>query len=40
LLFVDFPVAILIGAVIWAVALALVVRGARRFQRDVLATRL
>ncbi|MBA2282611.1 MAG: ABC transporter permease subunit [Acidimicrobiia bacterium] len=40
LLFVDFAVAVLIGAVIWALALWLVVRGARRFQRDTLATNL
>lgn len=40
LLFVDFLVAVAIGAVIWVVALWLVVRGARRFERDVLATRL
>ena len=40
LLLVDLPIAIGIGAVIWIVALWLVVRGARRFTRDVLATRL
>lgn len=40
LLLVTFPVAVLIGAVIWAIAITLVVRGARRFTRDVLATRL
>jgi hypothetical protein len=40
LLLVDLPIAIAIGAVIWAVALWLVVRGARKFTRDVLATRL
>lgn len=40
LLLVDLPVAIAIGAAIWAVALLLVVRGARRFTRDVLAARL
>jgi hypothetical protein len=40
LLLVDLPVAILIGLVIWAVAIWLVVRGAKKFTRDVLATRL
>lgn len=40
LLFVDFAVAIAIGAGVWALALFLVLRGARRFERDVLATRL
>jgi hypothetical protein len=40
LLLVDLPIAIAIGAVIWAVALWLVVRGAKKFTRDVLATRL
>jgi hypothetical protein len=40
LLLVDLPIAIAIGAVIWAIALWLVVRGARKFTRDVLATRL
>jgi ABC-type Na+ efflux pump permease subunit len=40
LLLVDLPIAIAIGAVIWAVAIWLVARGARRFTRDVLATRI
>jgi len=40
LLLVDLPVAIAIGGGIWALALWLVARGARRFTRDVLATRL
>ena len=40
LLLLDLPVAIAIGAVIWVVALWLVARGAKRFTRDVLATKL
>lgn len=40
LLLVDLPVAIAIGALIWAVALWLVIRGASKFTRNVLATRL
>jgi ABC-type Na+ efflux pump permease subunit len=40
LLLVDLAVAVAIGAAIWAVAIVLVVRGARRFTRDVLATGL
>lgn len=40
LLLVDLPVAVAIGAAIWVVALVLVVRGASRFTRDVLATKL
>jgi ABC-type Na+ efflux pump permease subunit len=40
LLLVDLPIAFLIGAVIWAVAIWLVVRGARKFTRNVLATGL
>jgi ABC-2 type transport system permease protein len=40
LLLVDLAVAIAIGAVLWVVALWLVIRGARRFTRDVLATKL
>ena len=40
ILLLDLPAAIAVGAVIWVVALALVRRGARRFTRDVLATRL
>ncbi len=40
LLLVDLPVAIGIGAGIWAIALWLVVRGMRRFSRDELATKL
>jgi ABC-2 type transport system permease protein len=40
ILLLDLPVAIGVGALIWAVALWLVQRGAKRFTRDVLATRL
>lgn len=40
LLLVDLPVAFAIGAVIWVVALLLTARGARRFTRDQLATRI
>ena len=40
LLLVDLAVAVAIGAVLWVVALWLVIRGARRFTRDVLATKL
>jgi ABC-type Na+ efflux pump permease subunit len=40
LLLVTFPVAIAIGAVVWAIALTLIVRGAGRFTRDRMATRL
>jgi ABC-2 type transport system permease protein len=40
ILLVSLPAAIAIGAGIWAVALFLVWRGARRFTRDQLATRL
>lgn len=40
LLLVDLPVALLIGAAIWVIALWLVARGARRFTRDALATGL
>ena len=40
LLLVDLPVAIAIGGLIWVLAIWLVVRGARRFTRDGLATRL
>jgi hypothetical protein len=40
LLLVDLPVAIGIGALLWVVALALCARGATRFTRDQLATRL
>ena len=40
LLLVDLPVAVAIGAAVWLVALALFLRGARRFTRDVLATGL
>jgi len=36
LLLVDLPVALAIGAVVWAVALWLIARGARRFTRDRL----
>jgi hypothetical protein len=40
ILLLDLPVAIGVGALIWVVALLLVRRGAQRFTRDVLATRL
>ncbi len=40
LLLVDLPVAVAIGAVIWALALWLVVRGSRRFTRDQIASRI
>ena len=40
LLLVDLPIAMAVGAVIWAVAIWLVARGAKRFTRDALATRL
>ncbi len=40
LLLLDLPVALAIGAVIWVLALALTIRGARRFTRDQLATRI
>jgi ABC-type Na+ efflux pump permease subunit len=40
LLLVDPPVAVAIGAAIWVLAGWLVVRGARRFTRDELATRV
>ncbi len=40
LLLVDLPVAIALGAGIWALALWLVARGARKFTRDTLATGL
>ena len=40
LLLVEVPVAIAIGGLVWAVAGALCWRGARRFTRDQLATRL
>lgn len=40
LLLLDLPVAIAIGAVIWVLAAVLIVRGARRFTRDDLATRI
>ena len=40
LLLVDLPVAVGIGALIWLLALWLVVRGARRFTRDEIATRI
>ena len=40
LLLVDIPIAVAIGAVVWVVALVLCSRGARRFTRDQLATRL
>ena len=40
LLLVDVPIAIAIGAVLWLIALWLCSRGARRFTRDQLATRM
>jgi ABC-type Na+ efflux pump permease subunit len=40
LLLLDLRIAVLIGLVIWIVAVALCVRGANRFTRDQLATRL
>jgi ABC-2 type transport system permease protein len=40
LLLVDMRIAIAIGALVWVVALTLCARGARRFTRDQLATRL
>lgn len=40
LLLVDLPVAVALGAGIWALALWLVARGARKFTRDALATGL
>lgn len=40
LLLVDLPIAIAVGGAIWVVALWLVIRGSRRFTRDVLATKL
>jgi len=40
ILLLDLPMAFAVGAVIWVVALTLVWRGAHRFTRDVLATRL
>ena len=40
LLLVDLPVAVAVGGVIWVVAVALCWRGALRFTRDELATRL
>jgi hypothetical protein len=40
LLLVTMPVALALGAVIWLIALALLARGASRFTRDRIATRL
>jgi hypothetical protein len=40
LLLVDLPIAVAIGAAIWVIAIWLVARGASKFTRDVLATRL
>jgi ABC-2 type transport system permease protein len=40
LLLLDLPIALGIGAAIWALALLLTVRGARRFTRDQLASRI
>jgi ABC-type Na+ efflux pump permease subunit len=38
LLLVDLPIAVGIGAVVWAIALWLIARGARRFSRDRLSS--
>jgi ABC-type Na+ efflux pump permease subunit len=40
LLLVDLAIALLIGALVWSVAVWLCVRGAQRFTRDQLATRM
>lgn len=40
ILLLDLPVAIGVGAIIWVIALWLVIRGSQRFTRDQLATRL
>jgi hypothetical protein len=40
LLLVTLPIAIAVGAGVWALALWLVVRGARRFKRDAISERL
>src|SRR5205823_38497 len=40
LLLVDIKISLAIGAVVWAIALCLCSRGARKFTRDQLATRL
>jgi ABC-type Na+ efflux pump permease subunit len=40
LLLVDIKIAIFIGGLVWAIALLLCARGAQRFTRDQLATRL
>jgi ABC-type Na+ efflux pump permease subunit len=40
LLLLDLPIGIAMGAVVWVVAVWLIARGARRFTRDALATRL
>jgi len=40
LLLADLWVTLVIGAIVWSVAIALNVRGARRFARDTLATKL
>jgi ABC-type Na+ efflux pump permease subunit len=40
LLLVDLPIAIGVGALLWVIAIALTVRGARRFTRDQLAAKL
>ena len=40
LLLLDLPIAVAIGGVIWVIALVLTFRGARRFTRDELATRI
>lgn len=40
LLLVDLPIAVAIGAVVWLIAIWLTARGARRFTRDELATRI
>ena len=40
LLLLDLPVAVAIGAVVWVLAIWLTARGARRFTRDQIATRI
>ena len=40
LLLVDIAISVVIGAVVWAIAIVLCLRGAKRFTRDQLATRI
>ena len=40
LLLVDVPIALMIGALVWSLAVWLCLRGAQRFTRDQLATRM